>query len=163
MNDPLLKKLQQLQSLDDVVRYMEQLELSGYQQAGQWDLAAICSHLEIWMRYCLDGFPPVSFPQSLIVFLLRNTVAPGMLRKAIETRSMPAGSPTLPETIPLNGQSPREALNRYRETVERFERHTGPMQASPLFGKQDHEAYRQLHLVHAIHHLSFLKPKAADK
>jgi hypothetical protein len=163
MNDPSLTNLQQLQSLDDVVKYMEQLESSGYQQTGQWDLAAICSHLEVWMRYCLDGFPPVKFPQSLIVFLLRNTVAPGMLRKAIKTRSMSAGSPTLPETIPVNGQSTREALKRYRETVERFERHTGPLQASPLFGKQDHEAYRQLHLVHAIHHLGFLKPTGANE
>jgi Protein of unknown function (DUF1569) len=158
MNDPLLKNLQQMQSLDDVVKYMEQLEATGYQQTGQWDLAAICSHLEIWMRYCLDGFPPARFPQNVMLFLLRNTIAPGMLRKAIETRSMAAGSPTLPETLPVNGQSPQEALGRYRDTVGRFEHHTGSLHASPLFGKLDHKTFRRLHLVHAIHHLQFLQP-----
>ena len=46
-------------SLDAVVRDAENLLASGYDRAGNWDLAQVCGHLAEWLRFPMDGFPKV--------------------------------------------------------------------------------------------------------
>lgn len=146
--------------LDDVVREVESLRASGYDRAGNWDLAQTCSHLAEWMRFPLDGFPRPPAPVRAMLWVMKNTFGRRQLRKVLATSSMPAGGPTMPETVATAGGDETVAAERLRQTVARFKAHTGPLHASPLFGELDRETATRLQLVHCAHHLSFLVPRA---
>ena len=51
--------------------------------------------------------------------------------------------------------------SRLRAVVERFKGHSGPLHPSPAFGRLTPEQWREVHLWHCEHHLSFLLPRAA--
>jgi hypothetical protein len=149
--------------LDDVVREAESLRASGYHRAGAWDLAQVCTHLAEWMRFPLDGFPRPPAPIRAMLWVMKNTFGRRQLRKVLATSSMPAGGPTMPETVAAAGGDETAAVERLRQTVARFKAHTGPLHPSPLFGPLDKEAATRLQLVHCAHHLSFLVPRPGDE
>ena len=146
--------------LQEVVRDVEALRSGGYRRVGRWDLSQACGHLAAWMTYPVDGYPPVPFFLRPLLFLLKRTVVPGKLRRALETGEVGAGSPTLPATVPSPGGDEAEAVERLRRAVERFEAHQGPYRPSSLFGDLDRETCRRLQLVHCAHHLGYLLPGA---
>ncbi len=148
------------ETLDDAVRDAEHLLAVGYDKAGNWDLGQCCGHITEWMRFPMDGFPRPPFVLRGVMFLLRNTIGPGMLRKILADRSMPAGGATLKGTIPPPGDDAR-AVEKLRETVGRANAYTGDLKPSPLFGKMTRETWIGLNLIHTAHHLSFLVPKTA--
>ena len=76
---------------------------------------------------------------------------------------MPAGNPTIRETIPPPGGDEAAAVEQLREVVAMFQAHTGPYHPSPFFGALDRESCTQMQLVHCAHHLSFLIPKSPDR
>ena len=61
-------------TLDDVVRDAENLLAVGYDTAGNWDLAQVCSHLTEWLRFPLDGFPKMPVFLRPVFWLFRKTV-----------------------------------------------------------------------------------------
>ena len=145
--------------LHEVIRDAEMLHSAGYERAGNWDLAQICGHLAEWVRYPLDGFPRAPALLRPVLWGLRKTIGPRKLKRSFESRSMPSGLPTIPESIPPAGGEEAAAIERLREVIERFETHDGPLHPSPLFGALDHETAREMHLTHCAHHLSFLVPR----
>lgn len=144
---------------DAVLADLDRLTSRGHDRLGHWDLARTCGHLADWMTYPLDGYPKPPLPVRAILAVLRATVMPGKLRKVLETRTMPRGAPTIPETIPPPGTDEAGAVARLRDTIARFRDHKGPYQPSPMFGDMSREDCRQLQLIHCAHHLSLLKPR----
>lgn len=147
------------EGLDAVLRDVEELRERGYDRAGNWDLAQICSHLADWMTFPLDGFPKPPVPIRAVLWAMRNTIGRRQLRKVLEAGSMPAGGPTVPQTVAKTGGDESAAIDRLRQTVARFQAHNGPLHPSPLFGALGKETATCLQLVHCAHHLSFLVPK----
>jgi hypothetical protein len=145
--------------LDEAVRDAESLLAMGYERAGNWDLAQLCSHLAEWVRYPMDGFPPAPWFVRPAFWLMRVTMGKGMGRRMVESGTMKAGLPTAPASVFPAGGDAGPAVETYRKTVERWKGHTGTLYPSPLFGAQPREQWDRMQLVHAAHHLSFLIPK----
>jgi len=148
-------------NLDEVVRDAEGLLARGYERAGNWDLAQCAGHLADWMRFPVEGFPKAPAPIRAVFWVLRKTIGRKKLLTYIESKSFPAGKPTMPETVPPPGGDPRAAVEKLRTSVERLKAHTGPIVPSPLFGHTTKDEAVGMQLVHAAHHLSFLIPKQA--
>ena len=148
-------------TLDEALLDAERLLAAGYERAGNWSLAQVCGHLNEWMRFPLDGFPQSPAPVRMMLWFMKITAGRQMLRRTLATNSMPAGGPTLRETIPPPEGDDAAAVDQLRQTVERFKSHAGPIHPSPLFGELDRDTAMRLQLVHCAHHLSFLIPKTS--
>ncbi len=148
------------EGLDDILRDVALLRENGYDRAGNWSLAQICSHLADWMSFPLDGFPKAPAPIRAALWIMKHTFARRGLRKALKTGATSTGVPTIPQTVAAPGMDEAIAVERLRRVVARFKSHTGPLHPSPLFGDLDRETTTRLHLIHCAHHLSFLIPKA---
>jgi hypothetical protein len=146
-------------TLDEAVRDAENLLARGYEKAGNWDLAQCCHHLAVLMGWPIDGFPPFRFPRNVGVWLLRKTVAPGWLKRVLDSGVWPTGTPTDERTLMPTGGTDADAVAKLKQAVERLLAHTGPFQESPLFGMLDKETLVKLHCIHTAHHLSFLVPR----
>jgi hypothetical protein len=145
-------------TLDDVVRDAETLQAQGYEKVGNWDLAQVCLHLADWMGFPLDGFPKPPLPIRFMLWGLRNTIGKKMFHKYL-AEGMPAGKPTMPQTVHQPGTDTGIAVAKLKAAAERFAAHTGPIHPSPLFGAMNKDEALRLQLVHCAHHLSFLVPK----
>lgn len=155
-------------SLEDAVAEAERLLASGYEARGKWSLAQACGHCSQWLQFGIDGKYPVPLFLKPVFFVVSRISGQKMLRKIIDEGRMSAGMPTAPATVPLeskigNAQRPAPedvaAVKELREVVERFNRHSGPIARSPVFGEMDKTTAQQLHRVHMAHHLGFLVPK----
>jgi hypothetical protein len=156
---PLQRRSLVFHDLDDAVRDAEMLLERGYDRAGNWTLSQCCSHLSEWLRFAVEGMPPQPAPVRAILWVLRHTVGKRKLARWLSSGSMPAGKPTLRETVAKSPGDDAEAVARFRDAIARFQSHSGPLQPSPLFGVLDHETATKLQLVHCAHHLSFLLPR----
>ncbi len=145
-------------TLDDVVRDAENLLAKGYDKAGKWDLAQVCSHLAEWMRFPMEGFPKMPLFLRPLFWLFRNTVGKAKRLKYV-AEGMPSGKPTMPQTVSQPGGDAAVAVAKLKEVAERFAAYTGPIHPSPLFGAMTKDEALQLQLRHCEHHLSFLIPK----
>jgi hypothetical protein len=139
---------------DDVLRDAESLLSSGYDRAGNWGLGHAAHHLATIMEMSLDGFPSL-FPWP-VRLAARWLVLGRVLRHRVFRRRVPAPS----FARPPDDAEDRAGVDRLRAVTERLERHTGPMQPSPVFGTLTPEQWREVHLWHCEHHLSFLLPRA---
>ena len=146
-------------SLDDVVRDAENLLAKGYDRAGNWDLAQVCSHLAEWMSFPVQGFPKIPLVLRPMFRLLRATVGK-KIRARVLAQGFEAGGRTMPQTVFTPGGDPKAAVTRLKESAERLKAHTGPIHPSPLFGAMTKDEALQLQLKHCEHHLSFLIPKS---
>jgi hypothetical protein len=144
--------------MDDIVRDSERLLSRGYDKAGTWDLAQVCGHIANWMTYPLDGFPKAPVPIRVILRLLRATVGRAKFEQYLRD-GMPAGKPTMPQSVPPPGGDPAAAVEKLRSAVAKWKAYTGEVHPSPLFGRMTKDEATKLQLVHAAHHMSFLVPR----
>jgi hypothetical protein len=154
---PVERRTLSFATLDDVVRDAENLLAKGYDRAGNWALAQVCSHLAEWMRFPLDGFPRVPLVFRPVVWLMRATVGKTM-RAKILAGGFSAGGRTMPQTVAAPGGDAAAAVAKLKETAGRFAASAGPVHPSPLFGAMTRDEALQLQLKHCEHHLSFLIP-----
>jgi hypothetical protein len=145
-------------TLDDVVRDAERLHAGGYVKAGNWDLAQACNHLADWLTYPVDGFPRPPLPIRVVLWAVSKAMGRGMLEKYLRD-GMPAGKPTMPQSVHPPGEDPAAAVARLKQAAERFDRHDGDFLPSPLFGRLTPDEAKRVQLAHCAHHLSFLVPK----
>lgn len=138
---------------DAVLADIDRLHSRGCDRAGNWDLAQVCDHLDLSIRMTLDPHPPAG------PWLVRTFLAPLILKKLLKTRKIRAGIEIPEEFRPKQGKDAEAAIRSLRTTIKRFEDHAGEYEPHPFFGKLSRERARQLHLVHAAHHLSFLSPR----
>ncbi len=155
---PALRRTLTFSTLDDVSRDAENLLASGYDKAGNWDLPQVCAHLSDWMRFPVDGFPKALLPIRMMMSMVRVTMGKAMLGKVLAQGFKP-GRPTMPETVHTAGGNAAAAVEKLKETVERFKAHEGPIHPSPLFGAMTKDEAMRLQLAHCAHHLSFLVPR----
>ena len=158
MSTTVQRRLLVFNDLDEVVRDAETLLANGYEKAGNWDLAQVAGHLANWLTYPVAGFPRAPWPIRVMLGAVRATLGRRMFEKYMR-EGMPAGKPTIPESVPVAGGDAAQAVARLREAVARFQAHTGDYLPSPLFGRLTREEARSIQLRHAAHHLSFLVPK----
>jgi hypothetical protein len=151
------------ENLDDLRAEINRLNAGPYEQSGKWNLSQICNHLECWMRFPMDGFPRPPFMIAIIMKIIKVSNGQKMFRKILKTGKMNNGAPTAPETIfKPEYSTDRESVSRFLATIDRLERHTGPIHDSPLFGSMSIEECRKLQLIHCAHHLGFLVPGKAN-
>lgn len=163
MTAPNSRRELHFESLDDVLRDVESLQAGGCESLGRWELSQTCLHLADWMQFPLDGFPRQPAPIRGLLWLLRHTIGRRQFQRILATGRMPAGGPTMPETVHVSGGEDAAAVERLRHAITRFDAHSGPLHPSPLFGPMDHDQARRLQLIHCAHHLSFLRPSIAGE
>ena len=146
------------QNFGEVRREVESLQTEGYTKMGNWDLAQVCNHLSDWLTFPVDGFPKAPWIVRWILWFLSKTIAPGQMRRMLETGKIRAGTPTMPETVSASGGDTDKAVDRLLQALDRFEAHKGPYHPSPLFGALDREKATRLQLIHCAHHLGYLIP-----
>jgi hypothetical protein len=128
---------------------------AGYDRAGAWSLAQVADHLTKVITFSLDGFPSLMpWPMRLAA----RWFALGAILRHEVFRSRFAAPSYL---MPADGLADRDAVERLRAAVGRFTAHAGPLHPSPAFGPLTPEQWREVHLWHCEHHLSFLLPRAA--
>ena len=145
-------------TLDDAVRDAEALLARGYDRAGNWDLAQCCDHLAAWLTYPVAGFPKAPLPIRVMLRLVRATLGRRMLAKYLKD-GMPAGKPTMPQSVSEPGGDAAAAVARLKDAAKRFQAHAGEYLPSPLFGRLSRDEALRVQLAHAAHHLSFLVPR----
>ena len=149
------------ETLDDARRDVRHLAAVGYDKAGNWSLGQACYHLAIWVRYPLDGFPPLPAWQRPLAWAIRNTVAPAYTRRVIASGKVPTGIPAPLGTVPPATVSDAEGVAQYETQLDRLRDFQGVPHRSPLLGALSNAELKSLSCVHAAHHLSFLVPKHA--
>jgi hypothetical protein len=142
---------------DQVLADADRLLAGGYDRAGNWGLAQVADHLAKVITFSIDGFP------SLMPWFMRlgaRWFALGaILRHKVFRWSFAAPK----YLLPADGVADRDAVERLRGAVERYKAHSGPLHPSPAFGALTNEQWREVHLWHSEHHLSFLLPREAGK
>jgi hypothetical protein len=141
-------------SYDEILADAEALAAKGYDRAGAWGLGQACDHLAKTMERSLDGFPD-KMPLPFRV-LARWVALGGILKHRQTNRKFPAPA----YLQPPDAADDRAGLDRLRSAVGRLKGHAGPMQVHPAFGKVTPEQWREIHLWHSEHHLSYLSPRA---
>lgn len=135
-----------------VAEELDRLHALGYTRSGRWDLAQICEHLAVFMEMSLTGFR-FRFPWPTRV------MGRSVLRQlTLWRRSIPAGFSAPRELIPRSELSHAAAIAAVKKLLCRV-RDAQRFQPSPLFGRMNAEDWRQIHLIHCAHHLSFLVPR----
>lgn len=135
-------------------READRLLRDGYHKAGNWDLTLTCEHLAVVMEGSLDGFtfPPASW-------FWRRLLGPVLVRVVLWTRWIKQGvSCPDPSFCPLGKSGAAEAVERFKRAFQRVRDRTGEFVPHPILGRLTPEQWRQVHLIHAAHHFSFLIP-----
>jgi hypothetical protein len=145
-----------LLDFDRVLADADRLLAGGYRRAGNWSLAQVCDHLATIVTMSLDGFPSL-MPWPIRLAARWFALGP-MLRHQV-FRSRFTAPPYL---IPAADAADRDAVERLRAAVARFEGHAGPMRPSPVFGTLSRDEWREVHLWHCEHHFSFLHPATPE-
>jgi hypothetical protein len=136
----------------DALAEVDRLHRHGYQRAGQWDLAQVCDHLTYFLKGSLDGHT------FRVPWLFKFLFGRMVLRRILKGRKMKSGVFTPQKPLPAPGGDEAAAVTRFRQVVQRLEDHKGELHASPFFGYLTPDQWRELHLIHAAHHLGFLVP-----
>lgn len=144
-----------LYTLNEVIKEISQLRESGYSAGGNWNLSQMCEHLNGTMRIGLDGgLKP--FP-----WILRVTLGNFMfwLFRNRYTRGF-NGVSTLPELVPCGLDTEDDTLiDACLETLAEARDRTTPLPPYPVASQPTVEQWQQMMIVHAQHHLEFLKPR----
>ena len=149
----------QLKDLDEAVEDARKL-LAGYEAVGNWTLAQACGHCANWLGYPMVGFPRPHPLMGIMMWMMKVSVGPGVVKKVIRERSMPSGNPTIKSTIPSNDDDDAAGVEKLAQTVEDFKHFEGDFIPSPLFGRLDRASLHALNTIHCQHHLSFFIPKS---
>jgi len=141
-------------SFQDVLVDLQRLRKDGYQPIGNWDLAQVCAHLAFFIEGALDG------QKFKTPWLLRTLFGRPVLRRILTQRRMKVGIPAPRPSIPSAVLDESSEVQRLQRLFERLEKHRGAYHPSPFFGDLTAAQWRELSLIHAAHHLSYLRPKA---
>lgn len=146
-------------SWDDLLADAERLARGGYDRAGKWSLAQALDHVGAGLRVAIAGSAKqMPWPMRM---LARSCALPVMR----SWRWIPAG---IPAPVWWQPQVPADAddataVAQFRREVDAFRAHQGPYHPHPAFDRLGREAYADLMLIHASHHLGFLVPRDGER
>jgi len=143
----------QFHTFGEVLADLDLLRQGGYDRAGSWDLAQICDHLTYFIEASLDGYT------LRVPWLLKVLFGRWVLRRILTQKKMKAGVRTPQKPLPAPGRDEAAAVARLKRVIGRLESHSGELHDSPFFGHLTPGQWRELHLIHCSHHLSFLVPR----
>lgn len=138
-----------VQSLDDVMRWLDRLErASRVQSTTVWPMAAVLEHMAQSVDMSMDGFPQSKgalFQATLgsaafAVFRARGKMSHGL------TEPIP-GAPALPQASDW-----KPGVQRLRTAVQRFQMHTGPLQPHFAYGALGKVDFALAHTLHIANH-----------
>jgi hypothetical protein len=140
-------------TLDDARRAVAPLAEHPLRTTGAWSLAQVLNHAAQSVEYSLDGFPeakPALFQATVghLAFALFDVR--GAMHHALD-QPIP-GAPVLAVDAPLPA-----AVQRLL-TFDRFEQHSGALQAHFAYGTLDKAAYARAHLMHLANHWAEFTP-----
>jgi hypothetical protein len=138
---------------DSVAADIDRLHKNGYTKVGQWELCQACDHLSNVMRMSMEGFP---FKAPWYIHLLAPLLVKGRMFK---TRRMREGFQAPSAVMPSGGGDEKTSVNKCKDLLKRVRDYPGEFEPNPFFGKLTADEWRQHHLIHSAHHLSFLIPK----
>jgi hypothetical protein len=152
MSSPKTRRPLNFRTPDEVYADLRELRRRGYTPSGNWNLSQVCNHLAYFAECTLDGF------DFRVPWLIRTLFGGFLKRQVLSSRKMPAGGYTPQRVLPTPDLDEVEAVARLTRALERLFREPGPFHPSPLFGTMSRDEWRELHLIHCSHHLSFLAP-----
>jgi len=140
-------------SYDQLLADARNLHTTDWEKSGQWPLAMICDHLARWINGMLDGGLPrvPGLFQWITRFIIRR-----MVRKQ-KYPTLPIHAPAALK--PAADISASTAIAALAEAVARLQKLTGPIIQTHPFGPMPADDFRGLTLLHAAHHLAFLRPR----
>lgn len=152
---PKLRRFE-LHTVAEVLQDIRALREQGYERGGNWSLSQVCEHLSGTIRVELDGsIKPMPWVVratmgNLVFWLFTSRTLHGL-----------SGVPTLKQLVPqpVNGDQDDptkidECLRLHEEVRDR----TAPIPPYPLATGVTLEKWRLMMVVHAQHHLEFLRP-----
>lgn len=155
LEKPLRRRPLDFKNTDEVRQEVQRLLNGGYRKAGNWDLAQMCDHLTAVMEGSIDGFRFGDWS-----WLWRRVLGPVAIRYVLWSRKMMQGLECPDPSFCPSGKTPAdESVRRFLEVLKRVDEHTGAFKPHPALGKIDGDEWRQIHLIHAAHHFSFLIPE----
>lgn len=138
---------------NEAIAEIERLHRGGYQAGGSWTLGQTCEHLSFYLRGSLDGF------DFMLPWIVRKLLGRPLLRRLLRQKRIKPGMRTAPASVPADDVDENAAVATAIELLKRLGAHAGELHPSPLFDKLSADEWRELHLAHCAHHLSFLTPK----
>jgi hypothetical protein len=132
---------------------IDRLHKNGYDKVGQWELCQTCDHLATVMRMSMEGFP------SRGPWYFRKILGPIFKGRFFRKRRMPEGFRAPGFLLPPVGSDEDATVQACKDLLKRVSAYAGEFDQHPFFGKITPEEWRQVHLIHSAHHLSFLIPK----
>lgn len=142
-------------SWDDLLADADHLAQTGYDRVGTWSLAQALDHVGAGLRVALTG------STNRLPWVMRMSARSCALPVMRAWRWLPAGIPApswWQPQVPADADD-STAVARFRDEVAAFQAHRGPYQPHPAFDRISREAYADLMLIHASHHLGFLVPR----
>lgn len=131
------------------------LHQHGYVRAGNWDLSQILEHVGAGLRTAVSGIDHQG------PWVIRKLVGPILLRRIIRQRKMGTGIKVPDWWLPGPSHDESAAVEKFRADVAAFEAMDGAdPHPHPFLGAMTKEQWNDLALIHAAHHLSFLRPKS---
>ena len=138
-------------SYDELIAELERLKESEYEQLGNWKLGDVCFHLNFYFTGSLDGF------RQMLPWIIRVLIGKPALWWLLRHEYKP-GSTTVPKSVPKGNNNIDETVNITIGLLKLLSE-AKELQPSALFGALTVDQWKELHLQHAAHHLSFIIPK----
>ena len=117
-----------------------------------WSLPQICKHLADSVNGSIDGFD-----------LRRHRIKRFLFRKLLLLYTLRYGIPRNylvdPGIEPVKDLTLDDGVHQLGQAIKRYQSHTGPLQAHPLFGKMSRDVWDRIQCIHCAHHLSFVVPR----
>lgn len=139
------------ESLDECLADVELLRAGVVEQCGAWSLAMMLDHLIKWTNGFLDG----GVTRVPSVF---QSIARWMIRRAVKTQKYPSFTIKAPKAFrPVD--SPLESVYpQFKKMIERLRALPDVVATWPV-GEISKNDFEQMMLLHAAHHLAYLRVK----
>jgi len=158
VSDPVPERRQlDFRDWSEVLADVDHLHSAGYDRVGNWELSQMVEHLGVGLRTAVHGIDHQG------PWVIRKLIGPILLRRMLRQRRMAAGIKVPKWWQPGPSHDESAAIDQFRSEITAFQSATGPTHPHPLLGSMTKEQWNDLGLIHAAHHLSFLRPKASGK
>lgn len=138
-----------VQSLDDVLHWLDQLESAQrVASSSAWTMPAVFAHMAQSIEMSMDGYPQQR--SALFQSTLGSAAFAWFRFRSRMSHDLTEPIPGAPALV-QSGEWAPHAL-RLRQAIQRFAAHTGPLQPHFAYGALDHGQYTMAHVMHIANH-----------